>query len=162
MAHFDKELIMDGVRAELAADTTIASWAGMIATRDGEVSDPEIAAARSRGNFVFVRDGGGIPESKSTSTRIWAVRVHIAICAGRPERRMDGSGRSVMNIEDDIRRVMTDNRTFYSAPGVQILEATITNTPPTATVWSELFEQAAQSGFRMAVVELLLRIFERR
>ena len=163
MAHYEKQSLLDAVRDRLKADSAVNTWAGMIVTVDDNPTQHETAQARTRGNYIMVRDGGAVPGEKGMGTRQYIQRVDIAICAGMKQTRLrDGSGRTVLAIEDDIRRVLTDARTIYSASGVSILEATVTNSPPTATVWGDLFQEALESGFRMAIVQWQARIMERR
>ena len=163
MAHYEKQTLFDAVRDALKADSTVNTWAGMIVCMDTDPTQHESAQARTRGNYIMIRDGGALPGTKGMSTREYIQRVDIAICAGMKQTRLrDGSGRTVLAIEDDIRRVLTDARTIYSASGVSILEATIMNSPPTATVWGDLFQESLESGFRMAIVQWQARIMERR
>ncbi len=162
MPHLEKQGVLDAVKDTVVADGTISSWAGLIQTVDDDPTQEKIAQARTRRNFIFVRDGGLRLIEKGTSSRVQEMMVDIAVCAQAATRVRDAAGRSVLGIDDDIRRVLTDNTTMYSASGVSILEATITDSPPTATVWGELYENAAESGHRMSVVQLKLRIYERR
>jgi hypothetical protein len=163
MAHLEKQAVIDAVTARLKSDTTVNSWAGMIASIDADPTPHEIGQARTRGNYMYVRDGGMQPEQKSTAARIQAMFIDIAICAGMKQTRLrDGAGRTVLGIEDDVRRVLTDATSIYAATGISIMEAEIVNSPPTATVWGALFEESEASGYRMAVVQLKLRIYERR
>lgn len=163
MANLDKQAVLDAVRDHLISDTTIRAWApGTIKTVDEDPTDEHYAQAATRGNFIFVRDGGLMEIKRSTGSRIVQLTIDIAICARKAARVKDTSGRTVLGIEDDMRRQLTDARALYAATGVSILDARVINSPPTATVWGGLYERATDSGFRMAVIQYRLTMIERR
>ena len=83
MAHYEKQTLFDAVRDALIADSTINSWAGMINCVDENPTQHQIAQARTRGNYIMVRDGGAMPGTKGMSTREYTQRVEIGRASGR-------------------------------------------------------------------------------
>ena len=160
--HFDKTILLDGIRDALRADSVIMSWAGSVNNIAKDPDERQAYEGSLYGNYVWIRDNGAQETERGTLSTVWQAQVAVAAIAPNTGYQQNDGMRSVLQIEDDIRRVLTDNMTVLNETNIKLLEARPIEIPPTQTIWVDLFGQAQELGYTMAVVVMNYTLYQRR